>query len=64
MTRILAMAALFGFCAALLTPTSASAVCDCYTKKGRYMRCQPSQLACRYAGGYYCYEGCRWNGGP
>jgi len=63
MTRLLACAALFGFCAALLIPTEASAVCDCYSR-GRYLRCQPSLAACKASGGDRCYEGCRTSGGP
>ena len=63
MIRVLAIAALFGFSATLFAPTTASAVCDCYSG-GRYMRCQPSLAACKAAGGNRCYEGCRTNGGP
>jgi hypothetical protein len=63
MARVLAIAALFGFCAVLLTPTTASAVCECYNK-GRYLRCHPSLVSCRFAGGDRCYEGCRPNSGP
>jgi hypothetical protein len=63
MTRFLAIAALFGFCAAFLTPTPASAVCDCYNR-GHYKRCEPSLASCKASGGDRCYEGCRTNGGP
>ncbi len=63
MTRALAIAALFGFYAALLTPTTASAVCECY-HKGRYLRCHPSLLSCRFAGGDRCFDGCRNSSGP
>ena len=63
MTRAISIAAVFGLCAALLTPTTASAVCECY-KKGAFLRCQPSKLACRWSGGTVCYEGCRTGSGP
>ena len=64
MLRILAMAALIGFGAPLLTPTTALAICECY-QKGRLLRCEPSLAACRAEGGDYCDDslGCRSEGG-
>jgi hypothetical protein len=63
MIRVLAIAALLGFCAPMLTPTPASAICECY-RKDRLLRCHPSLASCRAEGGDYCDDslGCRSEG--
>lgn len=63
MTRVLVIAALFSFCAPLVMPTPASAICECY-RKGAYLRCHPSLASCRAEGGDRCDDslGCRGEG--
>jgi len=60
MIRALALAITVTAGLAMLIPSPASAVCECY-HKGVYKGCSPSATACRAEGGNHCYIGCRRN---